>query len=128
MEFEMQEQGFSTEMEYGTLQVCSDETYGYRPYQLLVSSVAVCSGGVLRKIMEKRRQTVHDIQIQTEVTRSGEGADEIQSIHLHFIVKADNINETKMEKNIEWTRKHCSMVQSVKDSIDISETFEIQTG
>ncbi|MFZ4453372.1 OsmC family protein [Salibacterium aidingense] len=126
MDFVMQEHGFSTETEFGTLQVCGEEEYGFRPYQLLVSSIAVCSGGVLRKIMEKRRQTVHDIRIQADVTRSGEGADEVKKIHLHFFVDADHINESKMEKNMEWTRKNCSMVQSVKDSIDIVETFEIK--
>ncbi|WP_026703359.1 OsmC family protein [Salibacterium aidingense] len=126
MEFVMQEHGFSTETEFGSLQICGEEEYGYRPYQLLVSSIAVCSGGVLRKIMEKRRQTVHDIRIQAEVTRSGKGANEVQKIHLHFLVAADHINESKMEKNMEWTRKNCSMVQSVKDSIEVKETFEIK--
>ncbi|RSL31642.1 OsmC family peroxiredoxin [Salibacterium salarium] len=126
MEFFMQEQGFSTETGYGTLQSCGDEDYGFRPYQLLISSIAVCSGGVLRKIMDKRRQTVHDINITADVTRSEEGANEVQKIHLHFIVEADNITETKMEKNMELTRKHCAMVQSVKDSIEVTETFELK--
>ncbi|MDQ0300811.1 putative OsmC-like protein [Salibacterium salarium] len=125
MEFSMQENGFSTETEYGTLQACGDEKYGFRPYQLLVSSIAVCSGGVLRKIMEKRRQTVHDMNITADVTRSSEGANEVQKIHLHFTINADNINETKMQKNMELTRKHCAMVQSVKGSIEVTESFEL---
>lgn len=126
MEFSMQENSFSTVTEFGSLQISGNADYGFRPYQLLVSSVAVCSGGVLRKVMEKRRQTVHDIHITADVKRNEQGANEIQEIHLHFIVDAEKVTETQMKKNLEWTRKNCSMVQSVKESIHITETFELK--
>ncbi|WP_158738434.1 OsmC family protein [Alteribacillus sp. YIM 98480] len=126
MEFWMQENSFTTETEFGDLQISGNADHGFRPYQLLVSSVAVCSGGVLRKIMEKRRQTIKDIYIKADVKRSEQGANEVQEIHLHFIVYAENVTETQMKKNLEWTRKNCSMVQSVKDSIHITETFELK--
>ncbi|MFB4165811.1 OsmC family protein [Alteribacillus sp. JSM 102045] len=126
MEFSMKEHGFSTDTEFGSLDISSNAEYGFRPYQLLVSSVAVCSGGVLRKVMEKRRQSVRDIKINADVKRSGKGADEIQEIHLHFIIEAENVTEDQMKKNMEWTKKNCSMVQSVKDSIHITETFELK--
>ncbi|SDH42611.1 Uncharacterized OsmC-related protein [Alteribacillus persepolensis] len=126
MEFSMQEHGFgfSTKTDFGVLEISSNDEYGFRPYQLLVSSVAVCSGGVLKKIIEKRRQTVNDIQIKADVKRSGEGADEIQEIHLHFLIDAQGISDEQMKKNMELTRKNCSMVQSVKDSIKVTETYE----
>lgn len=126
MEFFMQENGFSTTTEFGTLQISSEDTFGFRPYQLFVASMAVCSGEVLRKIMEKRRQSVKDIHIKADVTKSGVGANEIQKIHLHFVVEADNVTEEQMEKNMRLTRKNCSMVQSVKDSVEITETFELR--
>lgn len=125
MEFYMQENSFTTKTEFGDLQISGNADHGFRPYQLLVSSIAVCSGGVLRKVMEKRRQTVKDIRIKADVKRSEQGANEVQEIHLHFIVDAENVTETQMKKNLEWTRKNCSMVQSVKDSIYIIETFEL---
>ena len=49
MEFTMKENGFSTSFEYGESDISGNEQYGFRPYQLLVSSIAVCSGGVLEK-------------------------------------------------------------------------------
>ncbi|MFB5663306.1 OsmC family protein [Alteribacillus sp. HJP-4] len=127
MKFLMKENGFETEAEFGTLQVSGNETYGFRPYQLLVSSVAVCSGGVLKKIMEKRRQPVYDIKIEADVTRNEHGAQEVQKIHLHFNIWTKGLTEQQMEKNLILTRKNCSMVQSVKDSIEISESFELHT-
>lgn len=39
MEFKMQEVGFSTDLPFGNLQVAGDDEYGFRPFQLMVSSM-----------------------------------------------------------------------------------------
>jgi putative redox protein len=125
MEFKMKENGFVTQAEYGELHISGNEEYGFRPYQLLVSSIAVCSGGVLRKILEKQRVVIDDLSITADVTRNEEIPQEIQRIHLHFVLKGQKLVEEKIEKALTLTRKHCSMVQSVKDSIDVTESFDI---
>ncbi|TLS35731.1 OsmC family protein [Pseudalkalibacillus caeni] len=124
MEYKMKDHGFSIDLEYGTLDICGDETYGFRPYQLLVSSVAVCSGGVLRQILDKKRMVYEDISIKADIKRNEEEANRVEEIHLHFTIKG-NLDEKKVQKAMELTTKHCSMVQSVKDSIKVEETFEI---
>jgi putative redox protein len=125
MEFKMKENGFVTQFEYGELHISGDEEYGFRPYQLLVSSIAVCSGGVLQKILQKQRVIIDDLSVSADVTRNEEGAHEIQRIHLHFVLKGQKLVKEKIEKALVITRKNCSMVQSVKDSIDVTESFEI---
>ncbi|OIJ21310.1 osmotically inducible protein C [Anaerobacillus alkalidiazotrophicus] len=125
MKFLMKEHGFETEVEYGNLQVCGDEKYGFRPYQLLVSAIAVCSGGVLRKILEKKRVSFSDITVTTKVERNEKKADRIEKIHMHFVITGSDISEEVIEKCLMVTRKNCSMVQSVIDSIEITESFEI---
>lgn len=124
MDFSMTEHGFTTETKYGTLHISSDEEQGFRPYQLMTASLAVCSGGVLKKIMQKQRMDVQDIKIRTSVERRGTEADEIMKVSIHFIVDSLHQNDKKMHKNMELTRKYCSMVQSVKDSIQVEETYE----
>lgn len=125
MEFKMKEGGFYSEFPYGRLDVSGNEEYGFRPYQLMVSSVAVCSGGVLRKILEKMRIEFEDIIISGEAERNKEKADRIEKISLHFRIKGKDLNESKIEKAMELTKKNCSMVQSVIGSIVVEETFEI---
>lgn len=125
MEFQMKEGGFYTQVEYGELHVSGNEQYGYRPYQLLVSSVAVCSGGVLRRILEKQRIPAEDIRIKADYERNETGALEITAIHLHFTIKGQNLKEEKIEKALALTYKNCSMVQSVNKNIKITESFEI---
>ncbi len=127
MEFNMKkEAGFTTNFPYGELHIAGDEEYGFRPYQLMVSSIAVCSGGVLRKILEKKRIAFSDLRIQAGVTRNDEKAGRIEKIHLHYIITGEELPLDKIEKSIELARKNCSMLQSVIDSIEVTETFEIK--
>jgi putative redox protein len=126
MEFKMKEGGFVTDLSYGQLDVSGNEEYGFRPYQLMVSSIAVCSGGVLRNILEKQRVSFKDISITAEVTRNEKKANRIEKVALHFIIKGENLKEDKIRKAMELTRKNCSMVQSMIDSIKVEETFEIR--
>ncbi|MBM7587547.1 putative OsmC-like protein [Bacillus pakistanensis] len=125
MEFKMNEGGFQAKLPYGDLDVSGDETYGYRPYQLMVSSIAVCSGGVLRKVLEKMRLSFDDIHIEAKVERNEEKASRIEKIHLHFKIKGTNLKPVKIKKALALTQKNCSMVQSVIGSIEVEETFEL---
>ncbi|ANU26035.1 OsmC family protein [Planococcus versutus] len=126
MNFSMSENGFTGHLPFGDLQISSNEEYGFRPYQLLISSLAVCSGGVMRKVLDKMRMSFEDIQIEVkEVVRNDEEAGRVEKVHLHFIITGA-IKEEKMPRIMELMRKNCSMVQSVKDSIEIVETFEIR--
>ncbi|WP_417900945.1 OsmC family protein [Bacillus haimaensis] len=125
MKFKMKEVGFSTELEYGELHVAGDEQYGFRPYQLMVSSIAVCSGGVLRTILKKKRMEVEDISLTAEVTRNEKEANRIEKIQIHYVIKGKDLAHDKVEQAVELAKKNCPMVQSVKDSIEVTETFEI---
>ncbi|WP_144461173.1 OsmC family protein [Siminovitchia fortis] len=125
MEFKMKEGGFFTELPYGKLDVSGDENYGFRPYQLLVSSLAVCSGGILRNILEKMRLDVQDIQITADAERNKGKANRIEKVHLHFKITGTQLKEEKLERVMELTKKNCAMVQSVEGAIEVAETFEI---
>ncbi|ANU12414.1 OsmC/Ohr family protein [Planococcus halocryophilus Or1] len=126
MNFSMNENGFTGHLPFGDLQISSNEEHGFRPYQLLVSSLAICSGGVMRKVFDKMRMSFEDIQIEVkEVVRNDEVAGRVEKVHLHFIITGD-IKDEKMPRILELTRKNCSMVQSVQDSIEVVETYEIR--
>ncbi|KMZ43792.1 MULTISPECIES: OsmC family protein [Bacillales] len=125
MEFQAKENGFVTQLSYGELHVSGDEQYGFRPYQLLVSSIAVCSGGVLRKVLDKMRMPCTDMKVTADVQRNEAEANRVEKIHLHFIISGENMKEEKVQKAIEAASKNCPMVQSVKGSIVVTESFEL---
>lgn len=123
----MHENGFDSQFEFETLTISGDETKGFRPYALLVSSIAGCSGLVLRKVLKKLRIPFDDITISADVKRNPDEADRIEQIKLHFVISGKEIAEKKLERAMALTHKNCSMVQSVRDSINIVETYEIQS-
>jgi putative redox protein len=125
MEFRLNGNGYETETGFGNMMISSDEQYGFRPFQLMVASVAGCSGTVMKKIFVKKRMNLEALTIKADVTRNPDKADRIEKIHMTFVVKAEGLDEKKMEKIVELTRKNCSMVQSVQDSIEITEDFQI---
>jgi len=126
MKFEMTEHGFETETEFGTLVISSNEEKGFRPYQLMVSSIASCTGGVMRKILEKKRMPAESLTIEVkEVVRSQDDASRLEKIHYHITVRAAGLTEEKLPKIMELTDKNCSMYQSVANCIDVQKTVEI---
>ena len=126
MEFTMHENGFESEFDFGRLTISSNDEFGFRPYALLVSSIAGCSGGVLKKVLTKMRIEFDDIKIIADVKRNPDAADRVEEIKLHFTIFGNDLSEKKVQKALELSSKNCSMVQSVKDSINVIETFEIK--
>jgi uncharacterized OsmC-like protein len=125
MEYVMNEHGFETEFEHGLLKTSSNDQYGFRPFQLLISSITTCSGGVLRKVLMKKRIAFDDLKIRVDVTRNPSKVNRIEKIHLHFIIHGRNLNHETIQKALSLAKKNCPMVQSVKDSIEITECLEL---
>ncbi|CQR47274.1 hypothetical protein BN1058_01582 [Paraliobacillus sp. PM-2] len=124
MEFQFKEAGVRVDLPYGVLDISGNEDYGYRPYQLMVASIAGCSASVFMKILEKQHVKIEDFVIQTDVTRNPDEANKIEKIKLHYIIKGKNLSNEKLYKNLAIARKNCSMVRSVEDSIEIEESLE----
>jgi len=116
--------GMRTELGYGELNVSGDEEHGFRPFQLMVSSIVGCSSGVFRKILEKQRVTIEDLQVQVKVERNPDEANRIEKMKINYIIKGRHLDQDKLYKSLNIARKNCAMVQTVEDSIDIEETIE----
>ncbi|MGJ9384960.1 OsmC family protein [Salipaludibacillus sp. CF4.18] len=126
MKFNYADEAFETEFEFGKLTISGDEEKGFRPFQLMVSSIAVCGGSVLRKVLVKQRMEVSGLQIEAEVTRDPERANRLTEIRLHYIIKGEQLVESKVAKAVELASKNCPMAQTVIDCVNIEETFEIR--
>lgn len=112
-----------TDLSHGELHIGKEK--GYTPFELLVASIAGCSAIVFRTILEKKRITYHEFTMETEVRRSEALAKPLESVHLHYKIKAEGITQKQLEKALELAMKNCTIVQSVKDSIEIIETIEL---
>ncbi|WP_404451436.1 OsmC family protein [Virgibacillus necropolis] len=124
MKFYLKENGMRIDLDYGELSISGNEEYGYRPFQLMVASIVGCSGSVFRKILEKQRTEIEDMTITAEVERNPRVANRIERISLHYSIKGYQLNKEKLYKNLELSRKNCSMIRSVESSIKIEETLD----
>lgn len=124
MDFYLKKNGIQTNLHYGDLCVSGNEDYGFRPFQLMVASIAGCCGSVLRKILEKQRVHVDDLMIHADVVRNSAEANRIDTITLRFTIKGYHLNPDRLEKSIATARRNCSMIRSVEDSITIKERLD----
>ncbi|MGN9864015.1 OsmC family protein [Bacillus swezeyi] len=127
MDIQWNQNGFHADLAFGRLDISSREEAGFRPYQLMIASIAACSGTVLHNILEKKRIQLKDMIIQAKEERIPEEAGRIKSIHLHFILKGEHLKTDQIQKTLRMALRNCAMVRSVENSIDIKETFEIQS-
>lgn len=125
MKFEWKNDHLETALDFGQLKISSDETKGFRPFQLMVSSIAGCSAGVFTKILNKQRMAFEDLTVEADVERNEDQANRISKIIFTFTITGHELNEKKLEKNLELSKKHCSMLQSVKESIVVEEKLII---
>ena len=70
MEFTFNENNVTTQFDFGPLTISGDEQYGFRPYQLMVSSIASCSGSVFRQVLKKQRIEIDGLSVAATVTRN----------------------------------------------------------
>lgn len=124
MKFYLKENGMRTELNYGELDISGNEEDGFRPFTLMVASIVGCSSSVFRKILVKQRIQMEDLLVTADVERNPKEANRIEKISLHYTVKGHHLDPEKLYKNLAISRKNCSMIRSVEDSIQIDETIE----
>lgn len=123
--YELKDGSTSIKTSYGTLNISPNPANGFKPIELLVSSIVGCSSGIFQKILDKKRIDVDQISIEASVERNEKEANKVTKINLHYIISGKNVSEKQVQKSLEVTINNCGMIQSVKDSIIINESFEI---
>lgn len=116
--------GVRTDLEYGELDISGNEEHGFRPFQLMVSSIVGCSSSVFQKILEKQRIHVEDFQVQVKVLRNPDEASRIEKMNIHYVIKGKNLDPEKLYKSLAIARKNCSMIRTVEAAIEIEESLE----
>jgi len=125
MRFNLEDTGaFEASFEYGKLDISSNAEIGFRPIQLLVSSLAGCSGGLLKRVLDKKRIAFDSIEIEVDIKRDEGEVNKVTKIMLHFIVFGKNLKPSLIQKSLDLAVKNCAMIQSVNSAIEVVETIE----
>ncbi len=125
MTYHVKDDHINVEFESGTLTISGDETKGFRPFQLMLSSLVGCSILVYKRILQKQKVEYDEMTVEASVERSGDSINKIEKVYINFKLKGEHLKIEKLKKSLDVATKNCSMVQSVIDSIEVIETVEI---
>jgi putative redox protein len=127
MKFTIEDEKISGDLGYGKISISLNETNGYRPYELFVSSLVGCSGTLLRKILTKKRFPFQKIDMEVVSIRNPNHSNRIEQLSFKAYVHSNEALRThQAEKIAQLVVKNCGMIQSVIQSIDI--VFTVRFG
>jgi putative redox protein len=98
---------------------------GFRPMEMVATSLAGCASIDLLNILYKQRQKITDYRVEISATRIKELPNTFEQIHLKFILEGE-IDLAKVESGIQKTfDKYCSVYKILEPTCEITHEIEI---
>ncbi|NOY77175.1 MAG: OsmC family protein [Calditrichaeota bacterium] len=99
---------------------------GTRPMEMVLLSLAGCTGADVVSILKKRRVNLHDLEITVDSKRADTHPKVYTKIHLHFIFHGKDLNPKDLEMAINLSQnKYCSVTAMLEKTADITHDYEI---
>ncbi len=109
-----------------TMDTKSDRHSAPTPVEMLLVSVAACTGVDVVSILEKKRQVVTDYRVEISGERQEEHPRSFTKMHIHHIVYGRDVSEQAVARAIELSdTKYCSVAATVRPTVEITTSFEI---
>ena len=100
---------------------------GPRPMEVMLAGLGGCTSFDVVNILKKSRQKVSACVAEINAERSDEIPAVFTDIHIHFIVKGENLKESQVRKAINLSAdKYCSAsIMLVRGGVNITHDYEI---
>lgn len=99
---------------------------GPRPMEMLLMGMGGCTAFDVILILKKSRQAVVDCVVELEATRAESEPKVFTAIHVHFIVKGNDLSEKHVARAVELSaEKYCSASIMLGKTAKITHDFEI---
>jgi putative redox protein len=99
---------------------------GYTPLELLLMSLAACSGGTIGLLLRKMGKTISGIKVNTKGIRREQHPTSFQKISLEFVVNSSDVKDTDMQKAIKLAEESvCPVWAMVKGNAEIVTEYKI---
>ncbi len=97
-----------------------------KPSDMLLLSLASCSGYDVVMILGRQRQNLTNLYIEVQSEQAPEPPYQFLGIHQHYIVEGINLDPQKVERAIELSEeKYCSVAATIRGVANLSHSFEI---
>ena len=102
------------------------ENLGVRPMEMLLLGMAGCTMIDVVSTLEKMRENLSDCQTKVSADRDEDYPKVFTNIHLHFIIRGNHLNSSKVDKAIKLSaEKYCSASIMLGKTAIITHDFEI---
>ena len=99
---------------------------GFKPGELLLTSLAGCSAMDVVDILRKQRQEVTGVDIQVLGSQQAEPPWTWEEIHLAYVVRGRRLIRSAVERAIELSEtKYCSVGATIEARCKITSTLQI---
>jgi len=102
------------------------ENLGVRPMEMLLLGMTGCTMIDVVSTLRKMREDVIDCQTQVSANRGEEYPKVFTKIHVHFILKGNQLHPSNVEKAIKLSaEKYCSASIMIGKTATITHDYEI---
>lgn len=99
---------------------------GVKPSELLLLSLAGCTAYDVVNILTKKRKVLHDVKVEVEAEQQDTSPWPFTKIHLHYIVKGENISKRDVAKAIHLSHeKYCSVSATLQQAVELTHDYEV---
>ena len=99
---------------------------GSSPMELLLMSLAGCTGMDVISILQKKRQDVTGFQVQVDGERAADHPKVYTHIKIHYVVRGRDVSPEAVERAIALsTEKYCSVSAMLNKAAVVDHSYEI---
>jgi len=99
---------------------------GIRPKELILLSLAGCTGSDVVTILQKKRTKLDNLEINITAEQQETHPQVYTKIHIEFLFYGKNIAEKDVERAIELSQTtYCSVTAMLQKSVEITHSYKI---
>jgi len=102
------------------------EETGYKATELLLFSIAGCTGVDVVRILKKQKQPLKSLEIEVIAHQNDKYPKPFHTIEVKYIARGENLDENKLAQAIELSEsKYCVVSQTVEKEAKVTTSYEI---
>ncbi|HZK54711.1 MAG TPA: OsmC family protein [Desulfosporosinus sp.] len=101
---------------------------GYTPLELLLISLASCSGTTVLTLLRKMKKNISGIKVNAKGIRRDQAPTSFQTITLEFVISSEDVQSAEVQKAIKLTEEtYCPVWTMLKNNVEVNPEFRIVT-
>lgn len=107
-------------------QIVMKKPKGVSASDLLPMALIGCASHDVVEILNKQKQDLRELKVTADATQDDDPPWRFRKIHIHYKAIGTGIDPEKVRKAIELSEeKYCSVYNTLKDAIEITNDFEV---